>query len=313
MKPAKFKERIVCQDGSVGWRDTRGMPHVGEPPPELTDTEDDHHKNELLPASHPLTDLGNAERMIDHYGDSLHFCYERNQWVVWNGKIWAWDTGARIAVLAEATVRHIYEEAAASNDSQRRKEIADHARRSESDQKCKGMIHLAQHQKGIPITLHELDANPYLFNCENGTLDLKTGTLYEHCKADLQTIMVPIHFDPSAVCPLWLRFLDRVTDNNAELIAYLQRAVGYSLTGDTKAQVLFFLWGLGSNGKTTFVVIVRKMLGDYGERINTDLLMLKDKNAGGPKKGWRICVANALSWQASWKRGAGWQWDLLRI
>jgi len=137
---------------------------------------------------------------------------------------------------------------------------------------------------GIPIKLTDLDTNHWLFNCRNGTIDLRSGQLLPHRKEDLTTVLVPIDYDPDAKCNLWMHFLERVTGNNIELITYLQRAVGYSLTGDTRSQTMFFLYGLGSNGKSTFITTIRKLTGGYGAKANTSLFMTKDKNSGGPSE-----------------------------
>jgi len=246
------------------------------------------------------TDMCNAERLARYYGDRLRYCYERKRWLVWNGKVWEWDTGAKIVAVAKSTVRKIYHEAGDEPDQKMRKQLADHAKRSESEHRINAMITLAQAEPGISVKLSDLDTDPWLFNCLNGTVDLHTGKLLPHRKEDLITILVPVEYHPDALCPQWFSFLDRVTGNDASLVAYLQRAVGYSLTGDTKNQVLFFLYGLGNNGKSTFVTTIRKLTSGYGERVSTDLFMVKDKNTGGPKEalanliGKRYVVASEL-------------------
>jgi len=231
-----------------------------------------------------FTDLGNAERLISRYGEILHYCYERKRWLVWNGKVWEWDAGNKVASLAKLAVRNIYHEAGDEPDEKRRKEIANHAARSEFDPRLAGMINLAQSEHGIPIKLTELDTNNWLFNCLNGTIDLRSGKLLSHRKEDLITVLVPIEYDPEARCNVWINFLERVTGGDIELITYLQRAVGYSLTGDTRSQTMFFLYGLGSNGKSTFITTIRKLTGGYGAKANTSLFMAKDKNSGGPSE-----------------------------
>jgi putative DNA primase/helicase len=123
-----------------------------------------------------------------------------------------------------------------------------------------------------------------MFNCINGTIDLHSGKLLPHKKGDLITVLVPIEYSPDASCSLWMKFLDRVTGSNVELVNYLQRAVGYSLTGDTRSQIMFFLYGLGSNGKSTLITTIRKLTGGYGAKANTSLFMAKDKNSGGPSE-----------------------------
>jgi putative DNA primase/helicase len=231
-----------------------------------------------------LTDLGNAERLVNRYGDVLRYCYERKRWLVWNGKVWEWDAGNKVAALAKLAVRNIYHEAGDELDEKKRKDIASHASKSESDPRLTGMINLAQSEPGIPIKLADLDTNHWLFNCLNGTIDLQSGKLLPHRKEDLITILVHIEYDPNASCNLWMRFLDRVTGGNIELVSYLQRVVGYSLTGDTRSQTMFFLYGLGSNGKSTFITTIRKLTGGYGTKANTSLFMAKDRNSGGPSE-----------------------------
>jgi putative DNA primase/helicase len=132
----------------------------------------------------------------------------------------------------------------------------------------------------------ELDTNPWLFNCLNGTIDLQTGQLLPHRKEDLITVIVPTEYHPDAQYPRWLSFLDRVTGGDSDLVAYLQRGIGYSLTGDTRSQVIFLLYGLGNNGKSTFTMTIRRLMAAYAERLDADDLMVKDRKlGGGPKEG----------------------------
>jgi putative DNA primase/helicase len=194
----------------------------------------------------------------------------------------------------------LYNEAADQADDRARNELVKHAMSSESDHRLNAMVNLARSEPFIPVRLSDLDQDGWLFNCENGTLDLKTGELQPHSANDLITILVPVEYHQDAQCPRWMSFLDQVTGGKEDLQSYLQRAVGYSLTGDTKSQVIFFPFGLGGNGKSTFAGTIRKLTGEYGERVNTDLFMLKDRNAGGPKealanlKGKRYVVASEL-------------------
>lgn len=233
-----------------------------------------------------LTDMGNAERLAKYYGHILHYCYERKHWLIWTGKVWEWDTGAKITVLAKLTVRNIYREAGNEPALKKRKELADHARRSESDHRLNAMMNLAQSEPGIPVKVTELDTNRWLFNCLNGTINLQTGQLLPHRKEDLITVVVPTEYQPTAQYPRWLSFLDRVTGGDSDLVAYLQGAVGYSLTGDTRSQVIFLLYGLGNNGKSTFTMTIRRLVAAYAERLDADDLMVKDRKlGGGPKEG----------------------------
>lgn len=228
-----------------------------------------------------LTDLGNAERLLHQFGENIRYCYERKLWLIWNGKHWGWDYGSQITEMASQMVRTIYAEAAAEPDKERRQAILDHARRSESNTKINALKELAQ--AFCPVSVNDLDQQPYLFSVQNGTLNLSTGQLHPHRREDLLTFSVQVDYDEQATCPLWERFLDRIMASDAGLITYLQQAVGYSLTASVKHQLFFLLHGIGANGKSTFVNTIRKILGQYGERLDKESITAA-KLGQGPKE-----------------------------
>lgn len=121
------------------------------------------------------------------------------------------------------------------------------------------------------VGVEQFDADPWLLNVANGTIDLRTGELREHRREDLLTKLCPVPFDPDATCPTFEGFLDRILPD-PEVHAFVQRAVGYALTGSTREQVLFILWGGGANGKTTLVEALLAVLGDYGLMTPTDTI-----------------------------------------
>src|SRR5579863_5019904 len=129
------------------------------------------------------------------------------------------------------------------------------------------MVELAQTVPPIPVTPDQLDADPWLLNCANGTLDLRTGRCRKHERNHLLTKIVEIKFDPAAQCPTFDAFLSRIMNNNTALIRYLQRIVGYCLTGDVNEKAMFILHGEGNNGKTTFLEAIRHVLGDYAGQV----------------------------------------------
>jgi putative DNA primase/helicase len=119
----------------------------------------------------------------------------------------------------------------------------------------------------------DLDKDPLLFNCQNGTLDLKTGKLRRHERSDLITKLSPVKYDVKAKCPTFLTFLDTIFGGDKDLIAYVQRAVGHALTGNVSEKALFILFGDGDNGKTTLLEAIRYIMGDYASVIDIDVLM----------------------------------------
>jgi hypothetical protein len=209
----------------------------------------------------PCTDLGNAERLVRLFGDRIRFVPQWG-WLVWDGKHWARDNGnQRITELAEETVRQIYREAAEAQDHEERAKLAKWAIASESRQRITAMIDLA-----APMCLafpDDFDADDWLLNLENGVLNLRTLEFMPHDPDSKLTKLAPVTYDPNADCPKWKAFLQRIFNNNERLIRFVQRAVGYSLTGSTREQCLFFLHGTGANGKSTFLEVIRALLGDY--------------------------------------------------
>lgn len=221
-----------------------------------------------------LTDLGNAERLIAQHGDNLRYSYAWGRWLAWDGRRWAVDDCGAVELLAKKAVRRLYSEAADAEDSARRKELADHARRSESQSRIAAMIALARSEPSVPIQPGELDADPWLLNVENGTLDLRSGQLRPHRREALITKLSPVEYDPDAEAPVWEAFLERVLPSEA-LRRFIQRLAGYALTGDVSEQVLPFLCGSGANGKTTFLTTLLEVAGDYGTQAAPDLLLAK--------------------------------------
>lgn len=254
---------------------------VRERPPEVDRPEKADKIVEAFRFAGPwnLTDLGNAERMIVQHGRSLRYCYKWRKWLAWDGKKWAIDDTGEAERRAKLTVRTIYREAESLEGSEERKKAAGWAVRSESDARIKAMLSLAQSEPGIPVRPEELDKDLYFLNVKNGTLNLRTGELQDHDRENLITKIVPVEYDPEAEAPRWMDFLDRIMAGNENLIGFLRRAAGYSLTGDVSERALFFLHGTGANGKSTFIGTLLDMMGDYGKQAEPELLLKKAPGA----------------------------------
>lgn len=218
-----------------------------------------------------LTDIGNAERFVRQHGEKTLYCPLWRKWLMWDGKRWARDDRGEVGWLAIETVRAIYGEAKACPDGKKRQELADHAKRTEAYSRLVAMIATARTY--LPVVPTEFDPDPWLLNCQNGTVDLQTSELREHRKDDLITNLVSVDYNPEAECPRWVQFLEEIMPDK-DVRRFLQRAVGYSLTGDVREQILFFLYGTGANGKSTFITALIKLLDGYAQQSAPDLLML---------------------------------------
>jgi len=225
-----------------------------------------------------LTDAGNARKFVARYGHGLHYCYQTGNWIVWDETRWKEDKTGEVMRRAKETVRNIYIEAYNSADEKERKDLASHAKKSEGESRLRAMVKLAESEPTIPVTTDQFDSNPYLLNLLNGTLNLKTGKLQPHRREDLLTKICPVEYNPKAKYRIWKSFLNRIMNGDENLIQYLQKAVGYALTGDTREQVLFIFYGTGANGKTTFISTIMSMLGDYARSTPTETLLVNQGN-----------------------------------
>lgn len=227
-----------------------------------------------IPGLYRLEDVGNGYRLVDLYGGQLRWCEVWGKWLVWDGTRWRPDDLAAAIGLAKLTAQGIYAEAsaaAASDNEDLAKVLAQHARASSAAGRLRSMLFVAQPELA---TLPDcLDADPFLLNLLNGTLDLRTGDLRPHSPDNLITKLAPVTFDARAKCPLWLAFLDQVTGGDADRIRFLQRALGYCLTGDTREEVLFILYGPGNNGKSTLITVIQVLLGDYARQTPVETLL----------------------------------------
>lgn len=221
----------------------------------------------------PCTDLGNGERLIRYFGDRIRHSAELG-WMYYDGRRWVRDE-APVREFAKLTVRLIYGEAQHCTNEVRREALGKHAWRSESAGALAAMLTLAATDKRITIRPDELDPDPWLFNCANGTVDLRTGACLPHNAAQLISKMSPVEYDISAGAPTWGRFVADVFAGSAGVAEFMRRAVGYSLTAATREQVWFLLYGSGSNGKSTFLDLLRTVFGDYAQHAVTETLLAR--------------------------------------
>lgn len=220
----------------------------------------------------PLTDLGNAERFVAQHGEIARYSVPWSKWLIWDGTRWELDGKLRVMQLAKQTARSILDEAIDETDKEQRTKILKHAFATEGERRLAAMVTLAR--SFLPVTPETLDAQPWLLNTDSGTVDLKTGELRPHDRGDLLTKIAPVTYDPDARCPRFLAFLDRIMEGKTDAITFLQRAIGYSLTGSTVERIILILYGEGKNGKSTLLEVIRALLGDYARRTPTETLLV---------------------------------------
>ena len=221
-----------------------------------------------------FTDVGNARRLAARFKKEIRYVPSWG-WFRWTGARWSRDKTGHVERCAKQIIEDMFVRAEQLKNKKLAQALKKHAKRCEANARIKAMIDLAKTESSLVAIPEKFDRDQWLFNCSNGTLNLRTGYLRKHRSRDYLTRLSPVEYDESAECPRWLSFLDRIMKGDEELIEFLHRAIGYSLTGDTGAQCFFILFGTGANGKTTFLETIRRLFGDYAKHTPTDTLMLK--------------------------------------
>ena len=257
------------------------------------------------------TDDANADLLLGIHGADIRYCPPWDKWLLWTGSHWRIDARLDIdrlsadvprslrtrAITLTQEQQSLLERMAAllsqinADPAQRQGLTKEHsrllARKKTIDDEIDWLLKLAGKLEGTAkrgcmllatrhkVVVHhsDLDKSHFLLNASNGTVDLQSGKLRAHERTDLLTHDVEIPLNPTAAAPTWLQFLNSTFAGDADLIQFVQRAVGYSLTGDVREQMLLICHGVGSNGKSVFLNVLQKLLGALAFQAAPDLLM----------------------------------------
>jgi P4 family phage/plasmid primase-like protien len=225
-----------------------------------------------------LNELGNAERFYLRHGRNVRYCKLWGSWVVWDGTRWRMDDTDLVREWAKDTVRAIADEAKAEASDTKREGIFKWAGKCQTAKAVDNMLTLVRSVRDVAVLPDEFDQQPWLFNVANGTLDLRTLELREARREDLITKVAPIAYQPRAECPTWRAFIrsamqERTEDgwsDQPDMETYLQRLVGYAITGDNSEKLLPILYGPGDTGKTTFTELMLNLFGDDYSKTTTE-------------------------------------------
>lgn len=226
--------------------------------------------------SHHQTDLGNAMRLAEKFEPTLRYEKARDKFYIFNGQFWEQTDAVDVVTLAAKVIQDLYLVAATVDDRESRQKFIDYALKCESLSKLNAMVQLSKSLPEIRTPSGKFDSDPWLLNFTNGTYDLRTGALRPHRKEDYLTVSTKIKLDSKAAIPrLFSNFLDRIFAGHIETIEFVQRAIGYCLTGSTREQCLFILHGGGKNGKSTLINVVQALMGGYAQTASPDMLMAR--------------------------------------
>ena len=229
------------------------------------------------------TDFGNALRFMKHYGRSCLYCPQQSTWYLWNGEgYWKRDSLLFVEHMVREMLQNIYSETKYVSDPDRRAALAKWAIQCEKPDHVMACLKELRKMPSVSCNQDIFDTDKFLFNMENGTYDLQNHMLIQHDRIHHITRRVSYKYDITATCPEFITFLNRIFKSQKDkvgLIEYIQKAVGYSLTGDTSKQVIFLLHGSGANGKSTLIETLRLLLGEYGTAIGANALTTKKNDS----------------------------------
>lgn len=200
-----------------------------------------------------------ALRFSKKYAHDLQYVHPWGKWMRWDGTRWTEDNTLRVFDLARGICRQV---SAECGDSQKNQAI-----KIASKATSAAVERMAAADRRHAAAVEQWDIDPWLLNTPAGTMDLRSGEIREHRRGDFLTKITAV--GPNGDCKLWLQFLDRITAGNSELQAFLQRMIGYCLTGSTREHALFFLYGTGANGKSVLLSTISDLLGDYARVAST--------------------------------------------
>ncbi|MFV9631737.1 MAG: phage/plasmid primase, P4 family [Methanosarcinales archaeon] len=241
------------------------------------------------------TDTGTAKRMYDLFGDNLLFCHKSKKWLCWDGRIWSEDNTGNIFRLAKKNVKSMHEYADSLPDGDTENDNgAEIKKKSDikskwkkfallngSTAKLKAVVENLQSENGVHVDMENMDLNKWILPVQNGTIDLKTGKLYESHRGDMCTKMIKLDYDVSANCPRWLKFINEILPDE-DTQRYVKECLGSCLTGDTSEENMFIMYGIGSNGKSVLMDTVALLLGDFAVNIKASTLLTSNNIQSTP-------------------------------
>ena len=234
--------------------------------------------------SYDMTDSGNAQRLFDRFGNLIRYSYNRKKWYFWTGKQWILDEMGEVKKLADEICEDLKREAWQIQDDDMQEAAFKFAKASANSTRKEAMVKECQHLHNIPAAPDDFDAYPNYINCQNGIVNLRNGELMPHDPNFMMSKICVCEYDVEHKRPeKWLSFLDDITKGDKGLQDYIQRSIGYSISGSNVAQCAYFLYGMGNNGKSTFLDTIADMLGGYAMNVQPDTLMLQSRlgSSGG--------------------------------
>lgn len=235
----------------------------------------------IVKKDYDLTDTGNAQRFIDKFGENIRYNFDNKYWMIWDGKTWIKDSIQIVKNKVDLLIEEMKEEVVAEPNEKFAQEMFRNVKHLSSNSGKEAMLKEAMHIGKTPVRNCDFDKDAFLLNCENGIVNLKTGQILPHDRKYMMSKNTHIEVDMDNEPQVWIKCLNDIFLQSKELVNYVHKSVGYSLTGSTKEQCFFQCYGLGSNGKSVFFNTIMYILGDYVLNSQVDSILTRGKSSSG--------------------------------
>ena len=242
------------------------------------------HRQATVQLKRPLTEFGNADRMLDRFGGGIMYVPEIERWFKWDGNYWKRAYDVDLEHMAKETIRGLKDEQDQHDDAA---EFFQFCAVSQQARMVKNMVHIASSDPRVYVPLAQLDANRHLLGVANGVVDLTTGQLLPARPEYYITVTTGVNYNPTAKCPLYQKVLADAMFDKPDMIEFVLRTLGYSLMADPREEMMFIPFGLGSNGKSTVFNTAMRALGGYAKSVAPETFVAEGRghsNAGGPRE-----------------------------
>ena len=228
-----------------------------------------------------LTDTGNAQRFIDKFGENIRYNFDNKYWMIWDGKTWVRDAVQIVKNKVDILIEEMKEEIVNEPNEKYAQEMFKNVKHLSSNSGKEAMLKEAMHIGKTPVRNNDFDKHPFLLNCENGVVNLKTGEIVPHNRDYMMSKNTHVEVDMEHDPVVWLKCIDDIFCHSKGLIDFVHKFVGYSCTGSTEEQCFAQCYGHGSNGKTVFINTIMNILGDYALNAQVDSILTRGKSTSG--------------------------------
>lgn len=225
-----------------------------------------------------LNDTGNAHRFIELFGNDLRYNFDNKIWMIWNGRYWQYDVTESVKNLIEILAEKMLFESNSVTDMNERVRIARNIEHIYSSAGKESLLKEARHISGVPVLNSDFDKEQYYLCTESGIIDLKNYNLINFDRNQMISMSTNCEIDRSKEPTRFVKFLEEMFDGNEDVIHYVHKALGYSITNSTREQLMFILHGDGNNGKSLLLDVIKTVLGGYG--ITSKPQLLTEQNFG---------------------------------